>query len=193
MNQLAADEGAILETLMLAYQNGDPSAFEKLYSMLKPRVLRFTLSQVWTQARAEDLLQETFLQVHRSRRTYIPGRPVLPWVYAIARNVCLMDRRTRARRDRHEDLVADVPTELAATMVSDGADLDLIQKAMAMVPRERVEVLLMHHVCGLSFVEIAAALGIRVTTAKVRAHRGLRSLREAMKRLGVTRSGFGAN
>ena len=57
---------------------------------------------------ADDLLQETFMQIHRSRRTYEPGRPVTPWIYAIARHVYLMKRRSAGRRIRFEErLVAD--------------------------------------------------------------------------------------
>ena len=47
---------------------------------------------------ADDLVQETFLQLHRARHTYNPAFPLLPWAMAIARHVWLMDRRTLSRR-----------------------------------------------------------------------------------------------
>jgi len=47
---------------------------------------------------AEELLQETFLQIHRSRRTYLPGRPVTPWIFSIAHHVYLGDRRARIKK-----------------------------------------------------------------------------------------------
>ena len=86
----------------MAYQGGDGAAFEMLYSRLAPQLGGYLRALCRDAARAEDLLQEAFLQVHRSRRTYLPPRPVKPWIYAIARNVFLMSRRAAGRRARHE-------------------------------------------------------------------------------------------
>ena len=65
--------------LMIAYQSGSLEAFESLYRILYPTLLRYLMYQTFDRSRAEDLLQESFLQLHRSRRSYMPGRPVLPW------------------------------------------------------------------------------------------------------------------
>ena len=55
------------------------------------------------------------MQIHRSRRTYEPGRPVTPWVFAIARHVYLMKRRSAGRRVRFEEaLAADAQVERRA-------------------------------------------------------------------------------
>ena len=72
---------------MQAYLDGDIEAFDALYGAFAGRLRGYLLSQCRDATLADDLLQETFMQIHRSRRTYQPGRPVTPWIYAIARHV----------------------------------------------------------------------------------------------------------
>lgn len=174
------NEGA-LSPLMMAYQAGDASAFEALYSQLAPQIGGYLRALCRDSARAEDLLQETFLQVHRSRHTYLPGRPVKPWVYAIARNVFRMSRRAATRRERREavagESLPDVPVPAAAESL---ADRESVRRALAKLPEDRRESLLLHHVWGLSFREIGAILGVTEAAAKLRAHRGVRLLRDLL-------------
>jgi len=167
-----------LSRLMAAYQGGDMPAFEELYARLAPQLRGYLASLARDPVRAQDLLQETFLQVHRARHTYQSPRPVRPWVYAIARNVFLMGQRSAARRARREVLADDdlpelpVPPDVAAL-----ADRQQVTLALAAVSAGRREALVLHHVAGLSFAEVGRALGISEGAAKVRAHRGMADLR----------------
>src|ERR1700759_1391352 len=70
---------------MERYQQADPEAPGTLINALSPALLRFFRSQPGSRDQADDLLQETWMRIHRVRHTYRPGEPVLPWVYAIAR------------------------------------------------------------------------------------------------------------
>ena len=168
---------------MKAYLDGEIEAFDALYAAFAGRLRGYLLSQCRDATLADDLLQETFMQIHRSRRTYQPGRPVTPWVYAIARHVYLMKRRSTGRRTRFEETLA------AAARSSDGSrdplativEGDRVRRALRGVPADQRQALLMHHVEGWSFVEIAERLGIRVNAAKTRAFRGMRKLRERLK------------
>src|SRR5258708_8872666 len=76
-----------LDRWMERYQQADPEAPAALVAALSPALLRFFRSQVASREQADDLLQETWLRIHRVRHTYRPGWPVLPWIYAIARRV----------------------------------------------------------------------------------------------------------
>jgi RNA polymerase sigma-70 factor (ECF subfamily) len=177
-----------LRSLMSAYQSGESSAFEILYTLLEPKILKYLYWKTLNRETAQELLQETFLQIHRSRRTYIPPRPVLPWVFGIARNVYLMDRRVRNTEKSWEvDSEFPEPDLDSLSEFQRIADRDLIRKALALVSPKRKEVVLMHHILGLSFKEIAGVLGIRPVTAKVRAHRGIKDLRDSVSKLNVTR------
>jgi RNA polymerase sigma-70 factor (ECF subfamily) len=169
--------------LMQGYLDGRLEAFDGVYAALSGRIRGYLLSQCRDAARADDLLQETFLQMHRSRRTYEPGRPVTPWVFAIARHVYLMHRRSAGRRLRFEDtLAADAKSsDVAHDAVRSLADSDEVRRALREVPADQRDALLLHHVEGWSFAEIAAKLGIRVNAAKTRAFRGMKKMREHLK------------
>lgn len=167
---------------MQAYQKGSLTAFEELYAALAGEVGNYLRSLVRDHHRAEDLLQETFLQVHRARHTYLPGKPVRPWVYAIARNVFLMSERARRRRHAHEQLAEEELPELpvpASVGAWEGqSDLGSL---LAQLPEKTREVLMLHHVAGLSFKEVGQVLGLSEGAAKVRAHRALEQLRKAVR------------
>ena len=76
-----------LESWMVRYQQADPEAPRALVVALSPALLRLFRSQTAIREHAEDLLQETWMRIHRVRHTYRHGEPVLPWMYAIARRV----------------------------------------------------------------------------------------------------------
>jgi hypothetical protein len=98
-----------LPGLMARYQRGDVAAIEELVRRLSPPLLRFfSFSQV-SIGEAEDLLQDCWLRIHRSRQTYRASEPVLPWIFAIARHTRLDGHRRRQRRMSREVLVADPP------------------------------------------------------------------------------------
>ena len=95
-----------------------------------------------------------------------------------------MKRRSAGRRARFEEsLAADVrPGDEASRDALDAlVEGDEVRRALGGVPADQREALLMHHVEGWSFVEIAARLGIRVNAAKTRAFRGMRKMREHLK------------
>lgn len=171
-----------LSELMVAYQRGELTAFEELYQRLSGRLRSYLSSLTWSSARAEDLLQETFLQMHRSRQTYLPGRAVIPWAFAIARHVFLMERRAAARRARMEVDAGDELPEVPVPAAVEGfATRQTILRALGALTLDGREAVLLHHVFGLTFGEIGGLLGIREGTAKLRAHRAIQSLRENLQ------------
>jgi len=99
------DGGALLTDddgfadVMARYCDGEARAFEELYAGLAPRILGYLRAMVGEQAAAEDLLQLTFMKLHRSRATYVRGANPVPWLYTIAHRTCIdeMRRRTRSR------------------------------------------------------------------------------------------------
>ena len=173
------DTEARLIELMRAYQSGEAGAFDDIYHALRAQIQRYLHSLTLHSQHTEDLLQETFLQLHRARRTYVPPRPVRPWAFGIARYVYLMDRRSEARRKTRE-----LPGEHDFSAIPAPPDLeffpqrDEVRRALGGLPLEAREPLLLHHVWGFSFREIGSLLGLRAGTAKVRAHRALSQLRD---------------
>lgn len=178
------DAGETTETLtelMVAYQGGDTMAFEKLYASLAGPVLGYLRSLTRDAGRAEDLLQETFFHVHRARHTFDPTRSAKAWIFAIAHNVFLMSRRAAGRREKHEMLAEDelpefpVPAEAEAL-----ASRDLVRRALARLPGNQREALLLFHVQGLSFEEVASVQGTTRMAARLRSHRAMAELRRLL-------------
>jgi len=160
---------------MRAYQAGSLAGFERLYAALGGELLRYFSAALRDAAAAQDLVQETLLELHRARRTYLPPLPVRPWVFGIARNVEGRHRREFARRRR---VLADgdpASEPVAPPPAVDAADL---RAALRSLPASRRSPWLLHHVHGLSFAEIAGRLGIGAGAAKLRSSRASRTLRD---------------
>ena len=170
-------DGDELAALMTAYQAGSMPAFEDLYARLAPALLSYLTSLSRDRTRAQDLLQEAFLQIHRSRHAYRADLPVRPWVFTISRHVWLMDRRARGRRPTSD---AELPELPVPPEVEGLADRDRLDRALSDVLPDRREALLLHHVWGFSFAEIGQLLGIRADAAKLRSSRGMADLRRAL-------------
>ena len=168
-----------LRDLMVAYQDGAYAAFEELYRALINAVRGWLTTATRDRARAEDLAQETFLQIHRARRTYDPAYPVMPWVMAIARHVYLMDRRTTSRRPRYV-AQEDAPEGSVTPPIESRLRGEPVRAALRRVKPDQRDALLLHHVGGWSFREIARRFGIRETAAKLRSSRGMARLRDEL-------------
>ena len=171
---------------MIAYQAGDLDAFEDVFTALAVNVRNYLASLTRSIDRADDLLQETFLQVHRSRRTYAPPRPVKPWIFGIARHVFLMDRRSRGRRSKHEILAKEDLPELPVTALAEDLPVtEELRDALQKLPDDRREAVMLHHIQGFTFKEIGGILGITSRAAKLRSFRGIQRLRKLLDQGGA--------
>jgi RNA polymerase sigma-70 factor (ECF subfamily) len=168
-----------LDRLMERYQQADPDAPHALVVALSPALLRFFRSQLASQQQANDLLQETWMRIHRVRHTYRPGEPVLPWVYAIARRVRI-DGYRRERRITVHEIAMDVLPEPPAQAEQRGP-LPAFDELVAELPDSQREVLTLLKVGGLSLEEVARATSSTVGAVKQMAHRGYQRLRDLLE------------
>lgn len=161
---------------MALYQAGSAEAFDRLHDALASDLKGYLTTLTRDPTRADDLLQDTFLLIHRARASHTPGEPVRPWIFAIARRVFLMHVRSASRRDRYEQLSAPATGSTAepATQLDDRRRL---QDALRRAPADGRRAFLMHHWLGFSFKEIAAKLGITHGTAKIRSSRAASAMR----------------
>jgi RNA polymerase sigma-70 factor (ECF subfamily) len=165
-----------LRRLMVRYQSADPPAIEELVALLSPVLLRFLSGPHQITADAEDLLQECWMRIHRSRHTYRPSEPLLPWIFAIARHTRLDGYRRRRRLESRETLVSNLPEErrrTGAVEVPDPAVFELLDH----LPEGQREVILMLKVSGMSLEEVAQATSSTVGGIKQKAHRAYAKLR----------------
>src|SRR5947208_855091 len=104
--------------LMQRYCDGDASAFRELYALLAPRLLGYLLKMARSRAVADDLLQQTFLKVHRARAAYVRGADPVPWMYAIAHRTFIDE----ARRAKRGAVPTDEVPEVAAGITGESDD-----------------------------------------------------------------------
>jgi len=168
---------------MERYAAGDEAAFEELYDLIAPRLLGFIIQRVRDLPTAQDLLQQTLLQIHLARSSFITGAEVMPWVFAIARHLVIDAARC------HRSCVpigADLINELSGSL--DGADQiveahELVQRIegeLARMPPQQRRAFELHKRHGLSLVAAAQTLQISVGALKVRVHRARRTLEAAL-------------
>ena len=185
------DEAA-LNAAMERYATGDERAFAVLHEGLYPRLSAYLLRMTGSPAHAADLVQETFLRMHRARATFAPRGAVLPWAYAIARNVH-HDHARAAKLRQTERLPSDPGSEPPA---GSGADAEsaaiaaegarIVEQVLAALPAAQREAFVLIRYEGLSMADAAAVLGTTPAAVKLRAFRAYEALREA---LGHTREG----
>jgi RNA polymerase sigma-70 factor, ECF subfamily len=166
-----------LPGLMIRYQDGDPVAVEELVRSISPVLLRFFAASDGSRSEAEDLLQECWMRIHRSRHTYRPSEPLLPWIFAIARHTRLDAYRRRRRRQSKEIPISNVPEMSASPARSAAIESDEIHRLLEGLPENQREVILMLKVSGMSLEEVARATSSTVGAIKQRAHRAYGKLR----------------
>ena len=181
---VAAPGVSSFESLMVRYQEGDFAAATALIEACSPRLYRFFLAQAQSRIDADDLLQETWLRIHRVRHTYRAGQPALPWFYAIARHVRI-DHYRRAMRGATNELELEQQTRRGETLArqpDDEYDLDTLLAPLSQSQRELLEML---KVTGMSLEEVARATSSSVGSVKQKVHRAYKKLRETMSAAGL--------
>jgi RNA polymerase sigma-70 factor (ECF subfamily) len=180
-----ASMGPTDEELMSAYAAGDARAFETLFARLAPRVHGFFLRSFRDEGVADDLLQVTFMKVHRARGQFRPELRLLPWLFAIASRVRLdeLRRRLRLPEDASEEAIALADERAPRDPPADGDVRDAVRAALDALPESQRTVIQLHRYEGMTFAEIARALGTTPGAAKLRAFRGYETLRQRLKGL----------
>lgn len=95
---------------------------EELVRRISPMLLRYFGGSSASRSDAEDLLQNCWMQIHRSRRTYRSSEPLIPWIFAIARHTRLDGYRKRRRLESRELLVSEIPENLHGSAPDSGKD-----------------------------------------------------------------------
>lgn len=165
-----------IESLMREYQAGDPAASNELVRRVSPALYRYFLHHTQRPAEAEDLLQDTWLRLHRARATYRPEEPAMPWIFAIANHTRLDRLRKHLRRP---EIAMDFPPEVA---VPESPPETGVEELLRGLPDSQREVLLMLKVSGMSLEEVAQATGSSVGSVKQKAHRAYEKLRSLLGR-----------
>lgn len=185
----ARDESDPADDAMSRYADGDDAAFAVVHRAISERLRAFLTRMGRSPALADDLLQETFLRIHRARGSFEPGGRVLPWCYAIARNVYIDHVRQRAvRKERpmsseteEQELDAPAGPETDGEQVSIAADLArAVEQTLAKLPPNQREAFVLLRYEGMSVADAAAILGATEGAVKLRAFHAYEALRAAL-------------
>jgi RNA polymerase sigma-70 factor, ECF subfamily len=180
---------AEVDAAMERYANGDEAAFAEVYDAIAPRLLAFLRRATRDESAAEDLMQQTLLQMHRARGSFIPGAAVTPWAFAIARRLIIDGaRRRRVERRIFADTSTDemtyepiAPTAAAEEVVHARRLQRRVEQRLESLPEIQQTAYRLLQQEGLTLKAAADALGTSVTAVKLRAHRAYRALRIALR------------
>jgi len=173
--------------LMLRVKQGDGASFAILLEKHRLPVIHFLYRMVQNQAVAEELAQEVFLRVYRSRESYVPTAKFTTWLFRIATHLALnslRDGKNRRLEDRLDDDSSDTPVRQVSdqrptaeqNMVYQ-ARLDEVRRAVAMLPEKQRAAVLMHKYEEMEYSQIAKVLNCSESAIKSLLFRAYETLR----------------
>lgn len=172
--------------LMLRYKDGDVAAFETLYQRHRGPLYRFLLNQSQDTQAAEDIFQEVWSRIIRSRDRYRPAAKFATYMYHIARNCFLDHVRHSGRQPVLVSIDDDPPVELVAVTNNPEAAAEnsnasvYIQAALDGLPPEQREAFLLREEAGLTLEEIGQVTGVGRETVKSRLRYAVAKLRKSL-------------
>jgi RNA polymerase sigma-70 factor (ECF subfamily) len=187
------DMGALAATLdydaelMLRVKDGDGASFGVLLEKHRSSVIHFLFRMVQNQAVAEELAQEVFLRVYRSRATYEPTAKFTTWLFRIATHLALNALRD-GKNQRCEERLDERADDMPARQLQDGrptaeqamvyqARLAEVRRAVAALPEKQRAAVLMHKYEEMEYTQIAKVLSCSESAVKSLLFRAYETLR----------------
>jgi RNA polymerase sigma-70 factor (ECF subfamily) len=174
-----------------AVRRRDPEALGEFFELYFDRLYNVAYRLVGDHARAEDVLQEVFLKVHRAAHQLDPERDPGPWLATLTRNACRERWRREGRRVNGQARSLDNGSGLKETLPAGETGPEdetlrsererTIAKALMQLPGELREVVVLRDYHGMAHDEIAEVVGARVATVRKRYSRALAGLRDTLK------------
>lgn len=168
-----------LERLLSGIAAGRPEDMSELYSRTRTAVYSLALSYLGNAHDAQDITQDTFVQVWERAGQYRPNGSPMGWLLTVCRNLALMRIR---KADRHADLDDSgwdaIPAEEKGLSVEERA---LLQDALALLDKNERRVVMLHAAAGMKHREIAVLLEMPLATVLSKYHRAIKKLRAFMK------------
>jgi RNA polymerase sigma-70 factor (ECF subfamily) len=180
--------------LMLRVKRGDRAAFAELVDKYKQPVMNFIFRRLRDETEAEDLAQNVFLQVYKSRGRYKQTAKFSTWLFTITHNLCLNELRRRSRhpaesleethKENEEQPARQIEDKSQAAAPDNVLHSELAQKideALAELPENQRSAILLCRQEDLSYEQIAKILRCSLSATKSLIHRGRETLKEKLK------------
>ena len=179
--------------LMILVQRDDDSSFAMLLDRNRALVINYLARMVANRAIAEELAQDVFIRVYRSRRTYEPTAKFSTWLYRITTNVALNHFRDEKRTQNNISLDMQDAAQLRreafdqAPLVEDllvrEVALRQIRRAVRALPPKQRAAVIMHKYEGMDYVQISGVLGCSPSAVKALMFRAYETLRTRLRSL----------
>ena len=180
---LKMDETPEDSALMLRYRDGDVAAFEMLYQRHNDALYRYLLRLCHHRDTAEDIFQDVWGKIIKSRQNYRPTAKFSTFLYRVAHN-CFIDHIRRNKRHSHSvDIEPDNqpdPGDQPEALVERSMARRRLDAALRELPEEQRDVFLLHEEAGLNLDQIASVTGANRETAKSRLRYAVKKLRVAI-------------
>jgi len=180
------------EELVEAFRQGELSAFDGLVARWERKIRGAVHRILGNEEEARDVCQEAFLKAYRALDSFKSEARFSSWLYQIALNIS-RDRLRRRKGRTHVSLqeleeggtVLVTRRPSAHELVEAGDLARTVESAIASLPEEQREIIVLKEYQELTFAEIADVLGVPISTVKTRLYRGLSQLRVSLERQGV--------
>lgn len=167
------------EELMVAYLEGSKEAFHMLYSRYSSKVYGFVRKRIRDASLADDVYQNIFVKLHKSRGLYKAKHQFAPWLFVICRSV-INDSLRSLQRNR------EISTETVPESFNEKQELFNLQPHLAALSEDDQKILNMRFYDECEFEDIADALGLSEVNVRQRVSRALKKLRSVIKKTEVT-------
>lgn len=180
--------------LMLDFQAGDKSAFDKLLTKYFKRVLNFTYRYVGSKESAEDLAQEVFIRVYNTASRYKPASKFQTFIFTIAKNLALnevrrakhvafsIDERNETQSNKAAFQVEDSSAEAPSENILNQEKGEIVRAAIYALPENQRTAVLLRRYENFRYVEIGATMGISEKAVKSLLNRAKENLKEQLKK-----------
>ena len=174
------------EELMLDFQKGDSRALEEIFHRYKSRILNFAIRMLGNRAEAEDVTGEVFLAFYRSCYSYRPEAKFSTWLFTVARNRCISRIRknkgvlslwVKSREGQEAPVEIPDTSQISRDQVLKKEISKEVQMAIAGLPGEQKEAIILREYHHLSYEDISQVLNCSLEKVKILIYRGREQLR----------------
>jgi len=168
------------EELMVSYRQGSYDAFSLLYKRHQGRVMGYLVTKVNNLDEAEDIFQEVFSKLHKSRNKYCDDFPFLPWFFTLIKHV-LIDYMRKDKRKNSQTILSQETVDRAMDERTGEWDVFEAVSEIHSLSEAQQQIIAMRFDEGLTFTEIADSLGISQVNARKIISRAMAKLRKLIQ------------
>jgi RNA polymerase sigma factor (sigma-70 family) len=172
------------EELMVAYKEGDLSAFQILYKRHKGRLMGYLIKKLKDLDEAEDVFQSVFVKLHAGRFSYKENIPFLPWIFTITRNTMVDHIRKKGTYKKHISVDTEYISSRTAGIISEPVSIGAAISELSSLSDLQRQALELRFNDGLSFEDIGKHMKITQSNARQIASRAVRALRNMFAKKG---------